>query len=51
MENNGTSLVVQYLRLRAPNARELGLTPGQGTRPLMLQLMVRHAATKIEDPE
>ena len=26
----GTSLVVQWLRLQAPNAGGLGLTPGQG---------------------
>ena len=34
------SLVVQQLRLRAPSAGGLGLTPVQGTRPLMPQLMV-----------
>ena len=27
----GTSLVVQWLRLHTPNARDLGLIPGQGT--------------------
>ena len=32
-----TSLVVQWLRLSAPNAGGLGLTPGQGTRSCMLQ--------------
>ena len=36
----GTSLVAQWLRLHAPNAGGLGLTPGQGTRSQM------HAATK-----
>ena len=36
-----TSLVVQCLRLHAPNARGPGLIPGQGTRPHMLQLRVR----------
>ena len=36
----GTSLVVQWLRLRAPNAGGLGSIPGQGTRSHM------HAATK-----
>ena len=36
----GTSLVVQWLRFRAPNAGVPGLTPGQGTRSHM------HAATK-----
>ena len=35
---NGTSLVVQWLRLWAVNAGGLGLIPGQGTRSLMLQL-------------
>ena len=36
----GTSLVVQWLRLHAPNAGGLGSIPGQGTRFHM------HAATK-----
>ena len=36
----GTSLVVQWLRLHAPNAGGLGLIPGQGTRSHT------HAATK-----
>ncbi|TEA40519.1 hypothetical protein DBR06_SOUSAS15710059, partial [Sousa chinensis] len=36
----GTSLVVQWVRLRAPNAGGPGLIPGQGTRPRM------HAAAK-----
>ena len=36
----GTSLVVQWLRLRAPNAGGWGLIPGQRTRSHM------HAATK-----
>ena len=35
----GTSLVVQWLRLRAPNAGGLG--SGQGTRSRMLQLKKR----------
>ena len=49
----GTSLVVQWLRLRAPNAGGPGLTPGQGTRSHMPQLRVlllqrrfQHVATK-----
>ena len=49
----GTSPVVQWLRLRAPNARGLGLIPDQGIRSLMpqlracvLQLKIPHAATK-----
>ena len=36
----GTSLVVQRLRLHAPNAGGLGSIPGQGTRSHM------HASTK-----
>ena len=31
----GTSLVVQWLRLHAPNAGGLGSIPGQGTRSRM----------------
>ena len=34
----GASLVVQQLRLRAPNAGSLGSIPGQGTRSQMLPL-------------
>ena len=33
-----TSLVIQWLRLRAPSAGGLGSIPGQGTRLHMLQL-------------
>ena len=36
----GTSLVVQWVRLHAPNAGGLGLIPGRGTRSHM------HATTK-----
>ena len=43
----GTSLVVQWLRLRAPNAGGLSLTPGQGTRSHMLQIRVRMLQLKI----
>ena len=35
----GTSLVVQWLRLHAPNAGGLGSIPGQGTKSHMLQLI------------
>ena len=38
--HRGTSLVVQWLRLHAPNARSLGSIPGQGTRSHMPQLRV-----------
>ena len=50
----GTSLVVQWLRLLAPNAGGPGSTPGQGTsshmpqlRALMLQLRPVAAKKKI----
>ena len=36
----GTSLLVQWLRLLIPNARGLGSIPGQGTRSHILQLRV-----------
>ena len=36
----GTSLVVQWLSLHAPNAGGLGLVPSQGTRAHMPQLRV-----------
>ena len=42
-----TSLVVQWLRLQAPNAGGLGSIPGQGTRFHMLQLKILNAATKL----
>ena len=41
-----TSLVVQWLRLRAPNAGSPGSIPGQGTRSRMPQLKILHAPTK-----
>ena len=40
IRKGGTSLVVQWVRLRAPNAGGLGSIPGQGTKSHM------HAATK-----
>ena len=43
----GTSLVVQWLRLHAPNAGGPRSIPGQGTRSRMLQLKILHVATKI----
>ena len=53
MSKTGTSLVVQWLRLRAPNAGGPGSIPGQGTRSHVPQLSVPvqqlkipHAATK-----
>ncbi|TEA28468.1 hypothetical protein DBR06_SOUSAS2010093, partial [Sousa chinensis] len=48
------SLVVRWLRLRAPNVGGLGLIPGQGTRShipqlraCMLELKIPQAETKI----
>ena len=46
----GTTLVVQWLRLHTPNIGDLGLIPGHGTRSLMPQLKIWHAAMNIEDP-
>ena len=42
----GTSLVVQWLRLCAPNARGQRSIPSQETSSHMLQLKIPHAATK-----
>ena len=51
----GTSLMVQWLRLLTPNAGSPGSVPGQGTRSRMPKLRVRmpqlkilHAATKTQ---
>ena len=51
--HSGASLVVQWLRMHAPNARRLGSIPGQGTRSYrpqlrvqMLQLKILHVETK-----
>ena len=38
--------MLQWLRLRAPNAGGPGLTPGQGARFRMPQLKIPHTATK-----
>ena len=37
--NQGASLVAQWLRFHAPDARGLGPIPGQGTRSHVLQLL------------
>ena len=50
MKKTGTSLVVQWLGLWAPNAEDLGLIPGQGTGSHMLRLKILHAAAKIKGP-
>ena len=47
----GTSLVVQWLRLYAPNAEGLGSIPGQGTRARMLPLKILPAATKTQSSQ
>ena len=46
----GTSLVVQWLRLRPLNAGVLGSIHGWGTRSHMPQLKISLATTKIKDP-
>ena len=43
---SGTPLVVQWLRLCAPNAGGPGSIPGQGTGSHMTQLKIQHATTK-----
>ena len=43
----GTSLVVQWLRLLAPNAGSLSSIPGQGTRSHISQPSVQMAQLKI----
>ena len=58
LKRDETSLVVQWLRLHAPNAEGWSLIPGQGTkshrpqlRVPMLWLKVPRAPTKNEDPK
>ena len=52
--NKGTSLVVQWIRLCAPNAGAVGLIPDQETRSCMPQfkipLKVPQVATKATGP-
>ena len=43
----GTSLLAEWLRLRAPNAGHSGSVPGQGTTAQMLQLRVYVLQLKI----
>ena len=43
----GTSVVVQWIRLHAPNAGALGSIPGQGTRSHVQQLRVYMPQLKI----
>ena len=42
----GTSLVVQWLRLCVPNARDLGWIPDQGTRSHIATPNSMYAVTK-----
>ena len=44
----GTSLMVEWVRLWAPNAGGLGSIPGQGTRFRMQQLKIPNATTKTQ---
>ena len=44
----GTPLVVQWLRLHAPNAGDLGLSPGWGTISHIGQLKILHATAEKE---
>ena len=44
----GTSLVIQQLRLNAPSAGGPGSIPGQGARSHMLQLKILSAATNSQ---
>ena len=46
INRGGTSLVVQWLKLHAPNAGDPGSIPGQGIRSHMLPLKILSAATK-----
>ena len=47
----GTSLVVQWVRLRTPNAGGPGLIPGWGTRSCMPQLRVRMLKLNLAQPK
>ena len=49
MEESGTSLGVQLLRLHSPNAGDVGLIPGQGARSHMPQPRGRMSKLKIPD--
>ena len=46
--NLGTSLVVQWLRFHAPNARGLGTIPGQDARSHMPQVKSLYAVNKTQ---
>ena len=46
-----TSLVVQWLRLQAPNAGDPGYIPAQGTRCHMPQLLVHMLQLRLVHPD
>ena len=50
-DGQGTFLVVQWLGLRTPNARDPGSIPGQGTRSPMPELKILCPSMKIKDSE
>ena len=50
LRRTGMSLVVQWLRLHAPNSGDLGSIPGQGTRSQRSQLKIPSVKMKMEDP-
>ena len=47
----GTSLVVEWIRLHAPNAGSLSSITGEGTRFHIQQLKVVNAATKMQSSQ
>ena len=47
----GTSVVVQWPRLCAPNAGALGSIPDPGTKPYVLQRKGSHAVAKDQEPQ
>ena len=46
----GTTMVVQWVKLPAPNSGGPSLIPGQGARSHLPQLKILHATMKIKDP-
>ena len=47
-QQQGSSLMVQWLRLSAPNAEDLGSIPGWGTRSHMWLLKILRATSKTQ---
>ena len=50
-DRSRTSLVVQWVRLRAPNAGGLGSIPGRGTRSRMQQLKSYMPQLRVHMPQ